>query len=453
MSRRIRSLPSILLAPLPTLLTLAALGGVAWLGVRYDWKMPRLSVLLGQASDSSDEKDQSDEKDKNGLDDPNKPLPLVKLASEEAAMATGIRTALAERQSIGEYVTAYGDIDYDQNHYAHLSSRAAGTAWSIQKQIGDSVKKGEVLALIASPEVAKLKFDMQQTLLSVQTRQRVLQRMEATEPSQVREQIENSRALLREARIRLFGDQQSLQNLGLSVQAEELLKMTDEQVADRLRMLGIPDPLKRQLEEDRLESDKRTNNLLPLYAPFDGVIVDRNIVKGEIVNMTTPQFVLADLRRLWIMMHVRLEDAAKLRKGQEVGFHLEGPNEDAPPAKITWISAEVDEKTRTVLARADVDNSDGRLRPRTFGTARILISRKERLVVPNEALQFDGQSHLIFVQGRSTAEFQPVRARLGPRHEKYTEIVSGLQAGQRIAVAGTHVLLSELLKKRIGGED
>jgi membrane fusion protein, heavy metal efflux system len=448
MSTRIRNLPAMLLAQLPTVLTLAALGGVAWLGIHYDWKIPPLPVLLGK---SDPKKTEEEKKEEDGKEDPAHldKLPLVKLASKEGAETAGIQSKAVERRLIDEYVTANGDIDYDQNHYAHLSTLASGTAWSVHKQPGDEVKKGDVLALIAAPELARLKFDLQQTLLLVDTRQRVYDRLNSTGSATAPQLVHNAKSSLREARIRLFGDEQSLKNLGLTIHAEELLKLTDEQVAARLRTLGIPDSL------PGLDRNALTSNLLPMVAPFDGVVVKRDIVIGEMVNTTTPQFVLADLNHLWIMLHVRQEDIHKLTEGQKVAFHLEGSHEDAPLAKIERISPEVDEKTRTVTVRADVPNPTGkkRLRPHTFGTARILVRQVKQLVVPNEALQFDGQSHLVFARTKSATEYQPLRVKPGANHGHFTEIVSGVEEGQGIATTGSHALLSELLKKRIGGED
>jgi cobalt-zinc-cadmium efflux system membrane fusion protein len=437
---------SMVLGQLPTLLTLAVLGGVAWCGYYYDWKFPPLSVLLGQRDASKAEEEKKEEEAK--AEGPEAPLAPVNLDSEEVLKTAGIRVEAVEQRSIGEYVKANGETDFDQNRYAHLSTRASGTAWSVHKHVGDKVTKGEVLALIAAPELARLKFDLQQTLLLVDTRASLLERMQTAGSSISPQSLYNTRASLREARIRLFGEQQSLQNLGLAVNSEELTKLTDEQVADRLRTLGIPDSLLQKIDPTTL-----TSNLLPMYAPFDSQVVKRDIVIGEMVNPTTPQFILADLSKLWIMLYIHLEDSGKVKHGQKVTFEQCEPNETVSPAEISWISAEVDEKTHTVLARADVPNPDGRLRPHMFGTARIQISQTDRLTVPNEALQFDGKSHLVFVQGKSATEFQPVRVKLGPIHDKFTEIVSGVQAGQRIATAGSHVVLSELLKSRIGGED
>jgi cobalt-zinc-cadmium efflux system membrane fusion protein len=447
MPARIRGLLAMLLHQVPTVLTLAVLAGVAWLGVIWHWKIPSLPVLLGRAQPVGGEVDKEDEKQEEPAGD-HAPLPPVTIPSEDRLREAGVKFATVELRPVAEYVTAHGEVDFNQDHYAHLATRASGTAWSVHKHAGDDVEKGDVLALISSPELVRLKFDLQQDLLLVDTRQRLYNRLKSAGTSTTPQALDAAEASLREARIRLSNDQQALRNMGLTIQAEELVNLNDEQIADRLRTLGIPESLLQRLDAARLPS-----SLLPMYAPFDGMVVKRDIVIGEMVSPSTPQFVLADLHRLWIRLHVRLEDIRKLRAGQPVYFHQDGPNEDAPPAQIVWISAEVDDKTRSVFVRADVPNPEGRLRPNTLGEARIKVGEGKRLTVPNQALQFDGKSYLVFVRGESPTVFQPVRVRLGPRHEEFTVIDSGLQAGQEIAAAGSHVVLSEMLKKRIGGED
>ncbi len=449
MSARLRKLPSLVLSQLPTVLTLVLLGGIAWWGYKWDWKVPTLPELLNPSSARSHTEHGDEEESLSATQAREKELPPIKLPSEEAMEEAGIKTGSVDEKLMDDYVTAHGHIDFDQNHYAHLSTRASGTAWRVFKQAGDEVKKGDVLALIACPELAQLKFDLQQTLLLVKMKQAYYQRLEQAGESTPKKDLEQAEFALREARVALSKTQQSLQNLGLHVPLDELMPLKDEQAAVRLRTLGIPDSLLQHLDPSTVTG----NNLLPMYAPFDGMVVRRDIVIGEMVTPATPQFHLADLRRLWICLHVRLEEVARLKEGQEVAFHLDGPNEDTPPAKITWISAEVDEKTRTVTVRAEVDNPQGRLRPNTFGDARIIVGRQKRLIVPNEALQFDGTSHIVFVHGPSSIEFQPHRVQLGPRHKDFTVVLSGVEAGQNIAVSGSHVLLSEMLKKRIAGED
>jgi cobalt-zinc-cadmium efflux system membrane fusion protein len=458
MAIRLRNLPLTLLGQLPTVLTLALLGGIAWWGYVWDWQVPTLPELLDpSAARSRAERENKGEEEKKSEDEHpgpqglDKPLPPIKLRSEEAMEEVGIVTKPVEERLIDEYVKAHGHIDYDQNHYAHLSTRASGTAWSVHKRQGDAIKKGEVLALIASPELASIKFDFQQKLLMVKSKERYYKRLKGAKSAAIPKDVDSSEFALREARVELSKDQQSLQNLGLDVPLDELTRdnVSDEQVAVRLRTLGISDTLLQGLDPNAVTG----NNLLPMYAPFDGIVVNRDIVIGEMVTPAKPQFHLADLRHLWICMHVRQEDISRLRDRQEVRFHLDATDEDAPPTRITWISAEVDEKTRTIAVRAEVDNAQGRLRPNTFGDARIVVGRQKRLIVPNEALQFDGRSFVVFVRGQSPTEFQPHRVQLGPRHKDFTIVQSGIEAGQNVAVSGSHVLLSEMLKERIAGED
>ncbi|HTU21233.1 MAG TPA: efflux RND transporter periplasmic adaptor subunit [Gemmataceae bacterium] len=453
MPTQLKKLFWMLLDQLPTLFALAVLGAVAWWGF----------VLLYPAPSSPKEEAGQKPGEPNETPDAKKPLPSIKLASEKGLKPAGIKTGEVEERLDPEYVESHGDIDFNQDHYAHLSTRAAGTAFSVHKRAGDQVKKGDVLALIAAPELASLKFDLQQTLLTEQTRKKYYDRLKSSGKSTSQQALDNAEASLREARIRLSKDQQSLQNLGLTVSIDELRRLSDEQVADRLRTLGIPDSLLQRLDNSTL-----TSNLLPMYTPFDGMVVKRDIVIGEVVNPAKPQFVLADLSQLWIMLHVRLEDANKLKPDQEVSFHLDGPNEDAPPAKIDWISAAVDEETRTVPVRADVANPKGRLRPGTFGDAKILVRQEKHLLVPTAALQFDGISYVVFGCGESDTEFQPLRVDLGPQSmrtylipflEEFTVVfphvvaTQKIAAGQRIAISGTQVLLSEMQKERIAGED
>jgi cobalt-zinc-cadmium efflux system membrane fusion protein len=473
MPARLRNLLSMLLGQLPTVLTLALIVAVAAWGYVWDWKVPSLSQLLhpeqAKKPDEGDKKGPSLSKmDVNAylaLVLQNQPFPTIgcsyflavpyphpiPMPSEDALHAAGIdlkNLPRVEERRMEEYVKAYGEIDFDQNHYAHLSTRASGTVWSVHKQEGDEVQKGQVLALVAAPELAQLKFDLQQTLLTVQTRAKLYHRLKSGGETTPPKDLEAAESSLREARIRLSKDQQSLQNLGLTISTDELMGLPDEQVAARLRLLGIPDSL-------LLELDARTatNNLLPMYAPFDGQVIARDIVKGEVVNPGAPQFVLANPRHLWIRLYVHLEDAGKLGLDQKVFFRLDGSDEDAPPVSITFISAEVDEKTHTVMARAEVDNPRGRLRARNFGEGRILVRSTQQLVVPNEALQFDGTSYFVFAFDESANVFQPLRVTLGTRYDKFTVILSGVKASQSIVGAGSHALLGEMLKEHITRED
>jgi cobalt-zinc-cadmium efflux system membrane fusion protein len=113
----------------------------------------------------------------------------------------------------------------------------------------------------------------------------------------------------------------------------------------------------------------------------------------------------------------------------------------------------VDEKTRTVRARATVPNPTGRLRPRTFGTGRVLVQPIPHAVaVPDEAVQWEGKTPLVFVR-QSATEYAPREVTLGVKQDGFTQVLKGVQPGEEVVTTGSHVLLSEMVKERIGEGD
>jgi RND family efflux transporter MFP subunit len=224
--------------------------------------------------------------------------------------------------------------------------------------------------------------------------------------------------------------------------------------------------------------------LVPLVASFDGLILRRDVVVGEVVTPAQPQFTLADTRRLWLLLDVRLEDAGFLKPRQPVTFRADATSEEVK-GHLDWVSAEVDAKTRTVRARATIDNAEGKWRPGAFGSARITVSRTPyACVVPDAALQRDGKVHRVFVRQDATT-YEPRLVLPGRRWAGSVQLLdaraltgasvvawgaahplvaactlraadaafAGVRPGEVVVTTGSHVLNSELLKSRIGGED
>src|SRR5262249_18465719 len=117
----------------------------------------------------------------------------------------------------------------------------------------------------------------------------------------------------------------------------------------------------------------------------------------------------------------------------------------------------VDEKTRTVKVRADVDNRDGRLRANMFGPGRVVLrEEKNALVVPNDAVHSDGDCQIVFIRDKNFLRdgapklFQLRKIRPGAQSEKYTEVIVGVLRGEVVAAKGSAVLRAELLKSNLG---
>jgi cobalt-zinc-cadmium efflux system membrane fusion protein len=239
-----------------------------------------------------------------------------------------------------------------------------------------------------------------------------------------------------------------LLNLGLAVRIDELLKLTDEQRVRALRVLGLPEELKSGAQADTL-----TANLLPVAAPFDGQIVQRNAAIGEAVTSAKPLFVVADLRHVHLEMAVEPADVGKLSVGQAVTFTPQAGNIAPVSGKLAHIGPELDEKTRKVWVHAEADNPDGRLRPHSFGTGRIVVREAPHaVVVPTEAIQAEGNRRLVFVRGSADAVFFVRHVRTGLRLGDRVE-VTGIRPGEEVVTTGSHALLTELLRDRLGEPD
>jgi cobalt-zinc-cadmium efflux system membrane fusion protein len=177
---------------------------------------------------------------------------------------------------------------------------------------------------------------------------------------------------------------------------------------------------------------------------------------GEVVEPTQVLVTVADVSQMWLSLELRMEDARLVQSGQRVQFRPDGSRSDVT-GSISWISTGVDPKTRTVRVRADVDNRDGRLRAGTFGRGRVILREEPRAIaVPNEAVQWEGDCHVVFVRDKDFLKedapklFRVRKVRLGAKDDKQTEIIAGLLPGEIVATTGSSVLRAQLLKSNLG---
>ncbi len=313
------------------------------------------------------------------------------------------------------------------------------------------MKQGEVVALVDAAEVGRAKSEFLQALVEARLKAKTLEDLSAAASSGAipERKLREAEAALSEANIRLTATQQALANLGLPLQTESLKAVPEEQLADRVRLLGVPKAL-----SDSLDS-RTTGNLLPVRSPLEGVVVSRDVVAGEVVDSTKVLFAVADVRQMWLNLDVRLEDAKRLALGQQVRFWPDGGQE--ADGHITWISTEADHQTRTVKVRASLPNSDGRLRANTFGTGKVILHvENQAVVVPNTAVQWEGCCYVVFVRDKDFLRdgvpkvFHVRTVRLGSKDDKQTEIVAGLLPGEVVATTGSSLLRAELLKGNLG---
>ena len=363
----------------------------------------------------------------------------VQFASPASVAKAGVRLGKVVERPMAASILVNAEVDYDRTHFARVSSRVSGSASRIEKELGSAVRAGETLALIDAAEVGRAKAEFLQAFAAVESTTRALKRVQSSADAGFRTEAERlaAESAAREAEIRLFNAKQALVNLGLSVPDGT---PTEASIA----RLGIAESLASTL------SGELSANLIPLVARFDGVVVSRDLVAGDVVDPTKALFEIADTRRMWVTMDLPQAEAGRVALGQQVLFRPDDARDEGVGGTVTWISTSVDEMTRTVKVRADVENPGGTLRAHSFGRAEVVLrTSADAVAVPNEAVQWEGCCYVVFV--RLTDEiFQTRKVRLGAKDAAYTEVLVGVLPGEVVATTGSHVLKSEILKSNLG---
>jgi cobalt-zinc-cadmium efflux system membrane fusion protein len=377
----------------------------------------------------------------------------IQFVSQEAVDKAGVEVEPVWKAPAVEFITGSGEINYDQTHTARLSARVSGTVFRTFKQVGDPVQPGELVALVDAAEVGRAKSEFLHALVQARLKATVLANLKKlTMKGAVPERsVLEADTALSEVQIRLATAQQALTNLGLPVQAAGFEKVPEEELPDRIRLLGLPTGL-----ADSFDQKTITGNLLPLTAPFEGVVVSRDVVAGEVVDVNKVLFVVVDTRQVWLTLDLRQEDAKFIQLGQKVRFKPDSAKDEAA-GTISWVSTEADHKTRTIKVRVILDNARGRLRANTFGVGKVVLREEpQAIVVPNTAVHWEGDCYVVFVRDKNFLKpdapkvFHTRTVRVGVKDDKNTEIIAGVLPGELVATRGSATLRAELLRGNLG---
>jgi cobalt-zinc-cadmium efflux system membrane fusion protein len=157
-------------------------------------------------------------------------------------------------------------------------------------------------------------------------------------------------------------------------------------------------------------------------------------------------YVVSDLSVLWALVEIDESLLSHVQAGQPMQVRVAAYPAETFEGRVTLVGDTVNPKTRRVTVRCELTNADGRLKPQMYATT-VMQERESRqaVVVPEDAIQtLDGRA-AVFVAD-SDGSFRPRAIVVGPVIEGMVEVLSGLRAGEAIAVAGSFVLKSELLK-------
>jgi Cu(I)/Ag(I) efflux system membrane fusion protein len=229
----------------------------------------------------------------------------------------------------------------------------------------------------------------------------------------------------------------------VSAQEEYLLakRLKDDTLAmsarRRLALWDIPAD-----QIDSLDQRGTVTRTLLLRAPRSGEIVEKDVIEGQSVQAGQNLFLIADRSVVWADLAVFEQDAPAVRVGMPTTIRVDAVPDRTFRGRVTFIYPQLDERTRTLTARVEVDNPGLALQPGMYATAELVPGGRRALSVPLAAVLPTGTRDIVFVN-RGDGRFLPREVRVGVRGDSLIEIVQGLKPGDEVVASATYLLDSE----------
>ncbi len=340
----------------------------------------------------------------------------ITLTSDEAERA-GIQVEEIKPQALGETVVVTATVYPDQDRLVRVSPRIEGRILSAPAKLGDRVRAGQALATLDSVEVGETHAAWTQAQAELRIAEADFKRAESLNAEEI---------IPRKDFLRAQADRDK---------AAAVLRAA----ADRLRLLG-----------GAPGATGSSVSGFTVTAPFAGTVIEKKVTLGELATPSEPMFTVADLSRVWIQAALPEAALAKVRLGANAKVTVPAYPGETFTGKVGHIGAMLDKETRTVAARIEVPNADGRLKPEMFATATIeaVGEKREAISLPDAAIVLlDGKpSIFVFEQGAYMAREVEPGERIGGR----TVLKSGVKAGDEVVTAGTYALKARKLKSQLG---
>jgi cobalt-zinc-cadmium efflux system membrane fusion protein len=354
---------------------------------------------------------------------------VIELAPEAYASA-GIQTGRVEVRPLAAEIETTGQVGFNEDRIAHVSPRVAGRLTAVRATLGQRVAAGQTLAVIDSVELGKARADYLQ--------------------AKAREEL--TRATFdRESRLaadKISSQKEVLEARAAHLEAEAALRNAEE----TLHLFGLTAG---QIEA--LRDREPGASLMPILTPFAGTVVEKEASLGEMVGPEKRLFTVADLRRVWISIDVFEKDLRRVHLDDGVSVEADAYPGESFQGKVSFVGAQVDPGTRTIRARIDIDNANGRLRPGMFARVKLTdphapgggAAGPPVATVPESAIQRKGSGFVAFVPV-GERRFQQRAVSTGRRSGGFVEVINGLKPGEQVVVQGVFLLLSEASKQTLG---
>jgi cobalt-zinc-cadmium efflux system membrane fusion protein len=320
-----------------------------------------------------------------------------------------------------------GTLTLDAARVARAPARVVGTVTELRKRLGDTVTKGEIVAMLDSREAADAKTEFLTASVAYDLKKTLFERAKVLWSKKVsaEQQYLQAEAAYLEADLRLDVARQKLSALDLNA----------AEVAAEAR-------------EDAAKKGPSRLRQYPVRSPISGRIIEQKVDVGTAVGSEgepADLYTIADVSVLWIELAVPTNDLDAIKEGQKVEIAKAGVAKSREQGRIIFVSPMLNPETRSARVIAEMPNESGFWRPGTFVTADVLLEEQAVPVgVPRAAIQTIEGTPAVFVH--MDEGFEKRNVKLGHQDAETVEILAGLSAGEPIAIKNTFLLKAELGK-------
>lgn len=333
-----------------------------------------------------------------------------------------LKVAPIGEMEVAETMRVPARVEVNEHLVARIGSAVTGRVTEIHAYIGQAVKRGEVLVTLNSTELSDAQLSYLKALSVEGLQRRALERAKLLFAADV------------------IGEAELQKRQADLIQAQAELHASYEQ----LKVLGMP-----KSAISRLASTRRVNSISSINSTLDGVVIERKVTSGQVVQPADKLYTVADLSHVWLVAEVTEVDAALVKKGEMAQAEIPALGGKRFEGELIYIADTVDPDRRTVMVRMDMDNKERILKPEMLASMLIMGKSRPWLVVPAAAVVREENKDYVFVQ-LDAKRFQLRPVLLGQETNGFLPVLEGIKIGERIVTEGAFHLNNERKREELG---
>ena len=399
--------------------------------------------------------------------------------SAEALKAARLEFVEVTSRLSGGSLRVTGSVEVNQQQTQQATPLVSGRIERVYVALGDRVRAGQPLAVIASPQIAQMHGKLHEAETKLALAERNLKRVEQAEN---RAAVLSAKAKLDEAEATIKRTRRLIElgagagkdlvaaetayktakaeydfqsNIALNKEIQEARAEVETDrvdvahIRDELKSLGAP--VNKDEHSEHGDDHNRDTSLIALRAPIGGTVTERLVNAGAGIEAGKPLFTIANLSTVWVIAHVPEAQVAPLRVGMPARIHAAAFGGDSRAGRIGYLDPQLNEDTRTAKVRVELANPGEKLKAGMFVEvefqAGAATKESEELVIPAIAMQRLGERSVVFLAEANTpGHFKVREIEVGGESNGFIRVLNGLKAGERVVTQGSFTLKAQLQK-------